>query len=205
MRTLLMPMLLILLTGCAAAGVPFTPETHTGGNKVVVYVYRPSLAVNCCVAPYIFINGEKQSQLKNGGYLLFILDPGPISLEAVNEAVGFKPLRVAMYGEPGQSYYVRWAPAAMMGWNPSKDASEKAPRMKQEGIFVSTDEAKKRAQEQSQGTLANVQRATDTDSTVDKNAVARERSFFAIEHERELRVMDSTTALKEIALTRKSE
>jgi hypothetical protein len=197
--------LAVAISGCAATGAPFAPDGHSGGDKVTLYVYRPALAVNCCVAPYILINDRKQGQLKNGGYLSFVLDPGPITVEAVNEPAGFKSLKLTLDAKTGESYYLRWSAAAMMGWKPLHAEQSKEVRMKQDDVFFSTDEAKKRAETKAQGGQDSVLRAADTDSTLDNGALAQQTSMFAIEHERELLVIDSSRALKEIVLTKRSE
>jgi hypothetical protein len=192
----------LLIGGCAATGARFSPEPAVGNGKALVYVYRPSIAVNCCVAPYIFINSQKQGQLKNGGYLVVAVDPGPLTVEAVNETVGFKSLKLTVNAMPGQSYYFRWAAAAAMGMDPApaKPNEAKELRLNPNNSSFASAEARKRADEKARGTLDGVQRDTDTDtqSPLRSGAFA---SLFTTEHERELRAVAGEVALKEIVLT----
>lgn len=166
-----------MLAGCAATGAPFALEKNISSNKAVIYIYRPEIAINCCVSPNIFINNENIGQLKNGGYLSTVVVPGSITAEAINKNVGFKSLKLTIDAKPDQTYYLRWSAAAT-----------------HTTLGYLSDEAKKREQEKALGTLDKVLRVTDKDST--PNGV--------IQHERELRVQDANEALPEIALTKKS-
>lgn len=168
---------LVMLSGCAATGAPFALEQEVSKNKATIYIYRPEIAVNCCVAPNISINNENIGQLKNGGYLSAIVSPGSITVEAVNKNVGFKSLKLTIDAESGQIYYLRWAAAAT-----------------HTTLGFLSGEAKKREQEKAAGKLDKVLRVTNGDST--PNGI--------IQHERELRVMDTNEALPEIGITKKS-
>ena len=191
MRHLIISLALVLLAGCAATGVPFVAQDNADLANATVHVYRPARAVNCCVAPYILINDEKRGQLKNGGYMSFVVPPGPITVEAINESAGFKSLKLTLDGKAGQSYYLRWSAAAAAGWSTTKLTPEAS-------IFQS-EEAKKRAQAMTGSAPAGGQRA------VDFQPVPNAPMLLSIEHERELREVDASEARQEIAVTRKSQ
>lgn len=66
----------LFLTSCGATGPKFTTLTNTESGYGVIYIYRPSAFLNGGAAPYVYINGEEKSKLKNGGYQLYKLPPG---------------------------------------------------------------------------------------------------------------------------------
>ena len=187
----------LLLGGCAATGAPFVAEKEPAPDKANLYIYRPELATHCCVAPHILINNEKRGQLKNGGYFVFPVSAGPVTVEAVNETVGFKSLKLTIEAQPGTSYYLRWSAAASMGF---QSYDEKKSISSGNAQIYASEETKKRTQEAAEGKLANVQRASDYTNNNMMTSV-----LLNVAHERELRVVEKAHALKEIALTRKSE
>lgn len=196
MKKILFLIVPLVLGGCAASGALFVAGVKPAPDKANVYVYRPERTINCCVAPYVFVNNDRRGQLTNGGYLLFRISPGPVTVEAVNETVGFDSLKLTIDARPGQTYYFRWSAAATFGIRPSETAKDITAVDAE--IFAS-EEAKKRAEEASVGKLANVQRATDF------QVRDRPGASFVVSHEREFRVVDEREALSEIVLTRKAE
>lgn len=197
MKRILSMILSLSLLGCGATGAPFIAVNEPTGDGANLYIYRPELAINCCVAPYILINNDKRGQLKNGGYVAFTVSPGQTTVEAVNETVGFKSLKLTFDVQTGKSYFLRWSAAASMGFgsnNEKKDISSASAE-----IF-SSDETKKRAKEASEGKLTEIKRAIDF-----KTVNSDKPQLFVIAHERELRVIEQTEALKEITKTRKSD
>ena len=171
-------LVLVLLAGCGATGAPFVLEKNSSNAKAIIYFYRPSIAINCCVAPNVFVNNHKIGQLKNGGYLSATVSPGSVDLETVNESVGFKPLKLSIEAEAGQTYYFRWSAAAV-----------------HTTLGIMSDEAVKRDQEMASGSLEKVLRVTD----------AKTANNEIIQHERELRLVKANEALVEIGKTKKSD
>lgn len=191
MRRLLVLLFIFALSGCAASGARYTPDVLSDPGKAIIYAYRPSITINCCVSPAIFVNGKEQGVLKNGGYLALVASPGITNIRAVNTSVGFAPLDLQIDVKAGEAYYLRWSASAKMGV-----AAETEEGDLNSAIFASS-EAKKRAEEIRNGLMEKVERAVEKSVTW--------QGIVAFEHGREFRRVSRATAEQELAETRKSE
>lgn len=72
--------LFAFLSGCAATGVPFATPVDPLVGEAVVYVYRLHNQAFRNVYPKVYINGEERGPLKNEGFLVLRMPPGPAEL-----------------------------------------------------------------------------------------------------------------------------
>ena len=96
------------LCGCSASGPIYKQYSPVGAESAIVYVYRPSRSVNCCVAPAVYLNGDKQHSLKNGGYLFYELTQGTHTLTVGDGSYGFTKESLELEVEVGKHYYLKW-------------------------------------------------------------------------------------------------
>lgn len=108
MKVVSVLLLVIFLSSCAANGPRYQEHIAKSSDVSIVYIYRPSKMVNCCVAPAVYINGEKKHSLKNGGYLVYELVPGENEVTVGDGSYGFESQIVSMELKPGSSYYLKW-------------------------------------------------------------------------------------------------
>lgn len=84
----------LLLTACSAAGPKYQEYALTKSENAVVYIYRPTKTVNCCVAPKVYINQSPKSDLKNGGYVVYELPAGQHEIVVGDGSFGFTSEKV---------------------------------------------------------------------------------------------------------------
>lgn len=108
MKISLILLLCAIVTACGASGPVYKQHLASNANSAIVYVYRPSRAVNCCVAPKVYVEGEAQGTLKNGGYLVFELPPRKTTITVGDGAHGFEAQTLELSLEAGTSYYLKW-------------------------------------------------------------------------------------------------
>jgi len=108
MRRLIVFIAAAFLLGCAASGPQYSEHSASKASAGVIYVYRPTRAVNCCVAPAVYVDGVKRGELKNGGYLVYDLAAGKHSVQVGDGGYGFDPQTQDVVIEPGGSYYLKW-------------------------------------------------------------------------------------------------
>lgn len=99
---------LIALSGCSASGPAYSQYQSQEANSSVVYIYRPSKSVNCCVAPAVYIDGQKKNSLKNGGYVVYELEPGAHVVAVGDGKYGFEKSDLQLDLSAGESYYLKW-------------------------------------------------------------------------------------------------
>lgn len=99
---------LLALAGCSATGPTYSQYQSQEANSSVVYIYRPSKSVNCCVAPAVYINGQKKNSLKNGGYVVYELEPGTHVVAVGDGTYGFEKSALQLDLGAGESYYLKW-------------------------------------------------------------------------------------------------
>ncbi|WNO08945.1 DUF2846 domain-containing protein [Teredinibacter sp. KSP-S5-2] len=96
------------LIGCAASGPIYKQYSPKSTDSAVVYVYRISRSVNCCVAPAVYINDSKRDSLKNGGYLVYELDSGAQKITVGDGSYGFTEETLELNLEKGKQYFLKW-------------------------------------------------------------------------------------------------
>ncbi|MBK6510723.1 MAG: DUF2846 domain-containing protein [Haliea sp.] len=108
MRTFISVLIAVLLTACAASGPQYSAHKATTAEAAVIYVYRPSRAVNCCVAPVVYLDDARRGDLKNGGYLVFEVPAGKHAVQVGDGTHGFDAQVQEFQAEAGKSYYLKW-------------------------------------------------------------------------------------------------
>lgn len=108
MKLFLTLLLCVVMTACGASGPIYKQHLASNPNSAMVYVYRPSRAVNCCVAPTVYVEAEAQGTLKNGGYLVFELPPRETTITVGDGAHGFEAQTLELPLDAGTSYYLKW-------------------------------------------------------------------------------------------------
>ena len=98
----------LLLTACSAAGPKFQEYALSKSENAVVYIYRPTKTVNCCVAPKVYINQTPKSDLKNGGYVVYELPAGKHEIVVGDGSFGFTPEKVNLSLKSGEIVYLKW-------------------------------------------------------------------------------------------------
>ncbi|WP_299946875.1 DUF2846 domain-containing protein [uncultured Microbulbifer sp.] len=106
--TYILTILAFGLLGCSANGPIYQEHTQSLKDSSVVYIYRPSRAINCCVAPAVYINGESSGSLKNGGYLVYELPAMKHEITVGDGSNGFEPLTYNKSLKKNESYYLKW-------------------------------------------------------------------------------------------------
>ena len=96
------------LTSCAATGPKFKEHSLVKPDNAVVYIYRPTKTVNCCVAPKVYINQVPKADLKNGGYLVYELSAGKYEIVVGDGSYGFTPETLNLSLAAGESVYLKW-------------------------------------------------------------------------------------------------
>lgn len=99
---------ILLLTSCSAAGPKFQEHSLVKAENAVVYIYRPTKTVNCCVAPKVYINQTPKADLKNGGYVVYELPAGKQEIIVGDGSYGFTPEKISLSLESGESVYLKW-------------------------------------------------------------------------------------------------
>jgi uncharacterized protein DUF2846 len=91
-----------LLTSCAATGEPFKHGEQVPG-KSSLYIYREHAMTGAAFAWDVYLDSEKVTELRTGGYFYSTISPGPhIVLVKVLEGLSFN-----FSTEPDQTYYFR--------------------------------------------------------------------------------------------------
>ena len=101
-------MMVLLLTACSAAGPKFQDHALSKAENAVVYIYRPTKTVNCCVAPKVYINQIPKSALKNGGYVVYELPAGKHEIVVGDGSFGFTPEKLNLSLSSGEIVYLKW-------------------------------------------------------------------------------------------------
>lgn len=114
-RTILLfsALVCISMTACGASGPAFQPITDLQEDKALVYVYRPKAMAGSAIKPSITIGDTKMCGLASGGYIVKIVDPGEIEVNAKTEVKRGASLQL----ERGESGYVEMSitPGIMAG------------------------------------------------------------------------------------------
>lgn len=108
LRYLILIILACGLFGCSASGPIYQQYSPRNVDAAVVYVYRPSRTVNCCVAPAVYLGATKKESLKNGGYLVYELVAGRHKITVGDGAYGFTPESLELELEQGEQYFLKW-------------------------------------------------------------------------------------------------
>ncbi len=80
MRYMLAAVAAILLTACAATGKAFVPAESPGDKLARIYIYRPAYFLQSAIFPSISVDGKAVGDLKNGGFITFLIPPGAHTL-----------------------------------------------------------------------------------------------------------------------------
>ncbi len=99
---------IVFLTSCAASGPKFQEKTITNATNAIIYVYRPSKTVNCCVAPKVYLNKVPTADLKNGGYIAVEVPAGKHEVTVGDGSYGFTPEKLMLSLNSGESVYLKW-------------------------------------------------------------------------------------------------
>lgn len=100
--------LIASLMGCSAAGPKFVSSQmeSVSSTSSHVYIFRESEFFQSGSYPGIKIDGEKVGALRNGGYIVAKVDPGP---HRILVDWGGPPTRFKISTEGGKRHYVRVA------------------------------------------------------------------------------------------------
>ena len=100
-----------LVVGCGAQGPEFSSLPELGEDEAAIVVYRPSSLVLAATAPDIYLNGQKQGQLKNNGYLVFRVPTGRHLVEAKGSTLDWETqvgdLAWLVAARAGRTHFVR--------------------------------------------------------------------------------------------------
>jgi hypothetical protein len=100
--------IIISLAGCSASGPLYSDFSPNLTGSSIIYIYRPSRAVNCCVAPAAYINGARLESLKNGGYLVYEFPAGNYEVTVGDGDYGFDPQTLKISTSAGSIHYLKW-------------------------------------------------------------------------------------------------
>lgn len=98
----------LILGSCAASGPKFQEHGLSKPENALVYIYRPTKTVNCCVAPKVYINKSPKADLKNGGYQVYELPAGQYEIVVGDGSYGFTPEIVNLSLKSGEEIYLKW-------------------------------------------------------------------------------------------------
>lgn len=90
------------VSSCAATGEPFQHGQPVAG-KSSLYIYRERAMTGAAFAWDVYLDSEKITELRTGGYFYTAISPGPHSV-LVNVLNG---LSLHFSTEPDQTYYFR--------------------------------------------------------------------------------------------------
>lgn len=109
----------IFLTGCGAHGPAFSPVEITQSDKALVYIYRQASFAGGANTFRIWVNDNHVTDLSNGGYYAYMVDPGELSFK-VKKTFNAFDLGLAYFiwekereilkikVETGKTYYVKY-------------------------------------------------------------------------------------------------
>jgi hypothetical protein len=104
---LLLP-LFVSANGCAVSGQPFQ-RASAGPGKSIVYAYRPYAFTGAAIGlPVEVVETKDRAVLGPGGYQVFQVNPGPITVVSKTEGTSV----VQLDASAGQSHYVK----VSIGW-----------------------------------------------------------------------------------------
>jgi hypothetical protein len=112
-------LILLLLSGCAAMGPKFIPETNISSDMALIYVYRKSSIVGAANEPYAFINSKHHTELLNGGYAFQYVKPGSVTigtlqgywgLDLISRLIEKQKILLTIDVEAGKTYYIQYKP-----------------------------------------------------------------------------------------------
>lgn len=119
-RLLVVLVLAIVITGCAAVGPKFS-MIKKPSDKAVVYIYRKSSVVGSAASWDLFANGKALTRIINGGYYAHIVSSGTVEYKYLNhinpllllghllqEALGRQKALYTLDVVSGQEYFFRW-------------------------------------------------------------------------------------------------
>jgi hypothetical protein len=111
----------LLLTSCAT-GPKFTSAPPPPSGKALIYVYRKGSIVGAAGYSRIYVNGELQGSLSNGGYETCNVPEGTVSFSTLCRAIWALPgiaaltrlqqeqnERLRFQAEAGKTYYIKWS------------------------------------------------------------------------------------------------
>ena len=107
-RIIILGLVTLGLYGCGASGPVFKQYLPKNSDSATVYIYRPSRTVNCCVAPAVYLNGDKGYSLKNGGYLVYELTQGKHEVTVGDGTYGFTEESLELNLKRGEHYFLKW-------------------------------------------------------------------------------------------------
>jgi len=94
---------ILFLSGCSASGPAFKPYGEFSSEKGLVYIYRQAQFQGSAIAYTVKANGVAIGTLKNGGYLTYLADLGPVIFSAKTEAKA----EVTIDIKAGETYYIK--------------------------------------------------------------------------------------------------
>ncbi len=108
LRVTTLIVLVFSLYGCGASGPIYKQYSPQNNDSAIVYIYRPSRSVNCCVAPAVYVNDSKKASLKNGGYLVYELAAGKHKITVGDGSYGFTPESLEVDFKKSKHYFLKW-------------------------------------------------------------------------------------------------
>lgn len=90
------------LDGSTIVAIPSSTPVAASGEKVTVYIYRPSKMVGRALEPSVFCDGVELARMDNGRYFVLNLSPGKHIIHLTNDKKGYEIDMGA-----GQTYYFR--------------------------------------------------------------------------------------------------
>ncbi len=109
-RSLIFTLIASQVVACIAVGPKYSVATKPEDGHGVVYIYRPNAFAKGGTAPYVFLNQQRCSMLKNGGYQRHEVRPGPnlIEFDANFLIWDFDKIGGIFEVEAGQHIFVRF-------------------------------------------------------------------------------------------------
>ena len=110
MKPLLLSILVLLLSGCAAIGSPYTPAPSPPENQSLVYIYRHNNFALGARDAYFYIDEINIADLSRNGYTWFYAPAGKHVLEQKwpIDVSMFSKLETSVNWEPGKTYYYQF-------------------------------------------------------------------------------------------------
>lgn len=104
-------LLVLQLTGCAATGPLFTARPALEPSTSEIVVYRPDAFARGGVTYRVSLDEKHVANLQNAGYAVFSTEPGTHELEiSASVFQNFKPLKASVKTVSGGRNYFRFSP-----------------------------------------------------------------------------------------------
>lgn len=98
----------LFLTACAANGPKFHEKGPSQSENSLIYIYRPTRTINCCVSPKIYLDQAPKANLNNGGYAVYEVSAGQHQVIVGDGTYGFTAEKLNVTTTPGEAVYLKW-------------------------------------------------------------------------------------------------